>query len=384
VIADRLEALLQDHVSSGEALGLAWLVAEGDDVRSGAIGTVDAGGRRRIPVDGIFRIASLSKPVVSAAAFILVERGVLALDDPIERWLPELADRQVLRTPDAALDDTVPAVRPITVHDLLTSTMGIGWDFAGAAPPTVMDALDARGLATTPPQPAHWKPADEWLAGLHDVPLHHQPGEHWLYHTSYDVLGVLVARAAGQALGAFLDEAVFRPLGMTDTAFWVPPAKRERFGPCFGSEAGDGTRGVYDPADGQWAAPPPFESAGGGLVSTVADYFAFADMLRRGGGGVISPASAAAITSNQLTDAQLAASGPEPGQPVGWGCGVSVQLGSAPGGLAVGTYGWAGGLGSIWHTDPTADVVAILLTNQAILTPEPVPMIDSFRSLFAS
>ena len=266
MIADRLEALLHAHVAAGEVLGLTWLVAEGDDVRTGAIGTVDAGGRQPMGSDGIFRIASLTKAVVSAAAMVLIERGTLTVDDPIERWLPELADRRVLRAPDAALDDTVPAARPLTVHDLLTSTMGIGWDFDFSRPQIVMEALDARGLATTPPLPARWRPADEWLAGLHELPLHHQPGEHWLYHTSYDVLGVLVARVSGQPLGDFLDEVLFRPLGMTDTAFWVPPAKLGRFGPCFGAGAGAGTRGVYDATDGQWASPPPFESAGGGLV----------------------------------------------------------------------------------------------------------------------
>jgi CubicO group peptidase (beta-lactamase class C family) len=315
---------------------------------------------------------------------VLVERGDMTLADPIERWLPELADRRVLRRPDAALDDTVPAARPLLVQDLLASTMGIGWDFDFSRPQTVMEALDARGLATTPPQPAHWKPTDAWLAGLHDLPLHHQPGEHWLYHTSYDVLGALVARVTGRPLGGFLDDVIFDPLGMVDTGFWVPPAKLDRFGPCFGAGAGDGTRGVYDAAAGQWSSPPPFESAGGGLVSTVADFFAFADMLRRGGGGVLSPASVTAITSNHLTPAQVAASGPEPSEPVGWGYGVSVQLDTVAAGLPVGTYGWAGGLGSLWNTDPTADVVAILLTNQAFLTPEPLPITESFRSLFTS
>src|SRR5690606_5326796 len=145
-----------------------------------------------------------SKPIVSAGALALIDAGEIGADEPIDRWLPELADRQALRTFDAPLDDTVPAHRPITIRDVLESTLGIGWDPDFSRPQTVMQALEDRGLATTPPRPAAWRPADEWLAGLHDVPLHHQPGERWMYHTSYDVLGALVARASGQPLGTFL------------------------------------------------------------------------------------------------------------------------------------------------------------------------------------
>jgi CubicO group peptidase (beta-lactamase class C family) len=383
VIADRLESLLQEHVAAGEVLGLAWLVAEGDDVRTGVLGSSDAGGTQAVAPDTIFRISSLSKPIVAAAAMALVDSGRLAVDDPIERWIPELAGRRVLRAPDSSLDDTVPANRAITVRDLLVSTMGIGWDFDFSRPQTVMQALSDRGLSTTPPLPASWRPVDEWLGGLRDVPNHYQPGDRWLYHTSYDVLGALIGRVAGKSLGTFLEDTIFGPLGMVDTAFCVPPEKQRRFGACFGGPTPDG-RAVYDPPDGQWATPPVFESGGGGLVSTIADYFAFVDMLRRGGRDVLSAGAVRAMTTNQLTDAQIKASGPEPGDDIGWGYGVSVQAGATPAGLPVGTYGWDGGLGSIWRSDPTADVVGILLTNQAFLTPDPLPITRSVRSVFTA
>lgn len=380
MIADRLEALLHEHVVAGEVLGLTWLVAEGDDLRTGAIGTADEAGADPVATDAVFRISSLSKPIVAAGALALVDAGALGVDDPVDRWLPELADRRVLRTPDAPLDDTVPAVRPITARDLLTSTMGIGWDFDASRPPTVMEALDERGLATTPPHPGAWPSTDDWLQGLHELPLHHQPGERWMYHTSYDVLGALVARVAGQPLGAFLGDAIFRPLGMPDTGFWVPRADRGRFGACFGTVTDQG-RAVYDPADGEWTSPPAFESGGGGLVSTVADYFAFVDMLRRGGRGVLSAASVEAMTTNHCIPPLVL---PPDSEEFGWGFGLSVAISDEPDGLPAGAYGWDGGLGSIWRTDPAADIVAILLTNQAFLTPEPVPITRSFRSIFSS
>ena len=233
--------------------------------------------------DTIFRISSVTKPVVAALAMQLVDDGLLSLDDPVDALLPELADRRVLRSPDGPIDDTVPAERPITVRDVLEFRLGLGMDFAGPFPGTVLGALAERGLPVGPPAPQAAPAPDEWMRIVGSVPLSHQPGARWLYNTGAQVLGVLVARAAGRPLPELLAERLLDPLGMTDTGFHVPPDQRGRFGrQWLGPE-------VYDEPDGQWATPPAFPDAASGLVSTVADLHAFAASLRDGRPGHAAP-----------------------------------------------------------------------------------------------
>jgi CubicO group peptidase (beta-lactamase class C family) len=210
------------------------------------------------------------------------------------------------------------------------------------------------------------------MARLGTLPLEHQPGTRWLYHVGSDVLGVLVAQAAGQDLASFLRERIFEPLGMHDTGFSVPADHLDRFGPCYGGDDGAGGLVVFDEPDGQWSRPPAFASGGGGLVSTVDDVFAFAEMLRGGGraGGtrLLSHASVAAMTSDHLTPEQRA-NGPHPSGDQGWGFGVGVWTARAGTTWSPGSYGWDGGLGSTWATDPAEELVGILLTNQMFTGP---------------
>jgi CubicO group peptidase (beta-lactamase class C family) len=351
-------------------------VRHGDDVQVGSAGVLDTATGTPVARDSLFRISSMTKPVTAAAALRLVDEGVLDLDEPVDRLLPELAGRQVLAEPGGPLDRCVPARRPVTPRDLLTSRLGLGMDFTGAHDQPAMRRLVELGLPSGPPAPARMPTPDEYLALLGSVPLEHQPGARWLYHVSLDVLGVLVARAAGAPLADALAELVLAPLGMHATGFWVAPGDRARFGPCYGSDPATGERGVFDPADGQWSAPPPFASGADGLVSTVDDLQAFTAMLRAGGsvGGrqVLSRAAVGAMTTNHLTPEQLATSSPDPGGALGWGFGLGVQVARDPAsGTAEGGYGWAGGLGSTWTTDPELDLVAILLTNQMWTSPEP-------------
>ncbi|HEX6310034.1 MAG TPA: serine hydrolase domain-containing protein [Acidimicrobiia bacterium] len=348
-----------------------------------AIGHLDADRSQPVATDTIYRISSMTKPITASAALVLVDDGVVALDDPVDDLLPELAERRVLSHPAARVDDTVPAVRPITIEDLLMFRLGLGGDFADFRPKPIDDAIAALDLAAGPPQPALPPEPGEWMRRLGTVPLQYQPGERWLYHTGADVLGVLVARAAGQPLGEFLAERLFAPLGMTDTGFFVPAHERHRFGACFGADPESGERYEYDPRDGQWSRPPAFPGGGAGLVSTVGDYHRFADALCNGGSShgtrVLSEASVRAMTRNQLTDEQLSRGGPDPAGGIGWGFGVGVQL-RADGPLSVGSYGWDGGLGSIWRTDPEHDLVGILLTNQTWTSPTPPPVCATFWS----
>ena len=372
-ITDRLGP----HVGT-DAPGLTWLIRTGGDVLSGALGSRDRAGEQPLTTEEIFRISSMTKPVTAVGALILVADGVLDLDDPIESRLPELADRQVLRAPGADLDDTVPAERSATVRDLLTNTLGWGMDFTDFSATPLSRRWAELGLGDGPPGPAEQLPPDEWLARAGTLPLQYQPGQRWLYNTSSVVLGFLIARAAGRSLAEFLAERIFEPLGMVDTGFWVPAEKLSRFGPCYG----EGEE-IYDPADGQWSAPRPYEGGDGGLVSTVADYARFAKLLQGRGsvdGRVLLPAELVhAMVTNRLSAAQLRVSRPDPGS--GWGFGLSVLLTAAENGPGAGSYGWAGGLGSTWTNDPATCRTGVLLTNQMWTSPEPPPVVTTFEEL---
>jgi CubicO group peptidase (beta-lactamase class C family) len=199
---------------------------------------------------------------------------------------------------------------------------------------------------------------------------------------SADILGVLISRAADAPLDVVLSERVFGPLGMDDTGFFVPQGSRARFGPAFAADPGTGERTVYDAADGQWTAPPAFPGAGAGLVSTVDDLATFAGMLLAGGihgrRRLLSRPTVEAMTTNQLTPAQMAASSPAPDGSLGWGLGIGVHLHRTGTALSPGSYGWDGGLGSAWANDPAEDLVGILLTNQAWTSPEPPAVTRDF------
>jgi CubicO group peptidase (beta-lactamase class C family) len=262
-------------------------------------------------------------------------------------------------------------------------------DFTDFSPRPITDALAALGLGAGPPAPAGPPPPDEWMRRLGTVPLMYQPGERWLYHTSAEVLGVLIARATGQTFDAFLAERVFGPLGMVDTGFFVPADKLDRFGACFGADPTTGEQTVYDPADGQWSTPPAFPSGGAGLVSTLADLHAFGGMLLAGGTrqGVrlLSRATVRAMTTNQLTPAQVAATAPDPDGATGWGFGVGINVHRNDPARPPGTYGWDGGLGSSWSNDPSEDLVGVLLTNQMWTSPvPPVAFGDFWTCVYAA
>ncbi|HET7490040.1 MAG TPA: serine hydrolase domain-containing protein [Acidimicrobiales bacterium] len=377
----RLEEVMAGHAERGEVPGLAWAVARGGEVHAGSAGTTGAGGSA-VGRDTIFRISSMTKPVTAVAVLALAEECLIRLDEPVDRLLPELAGRQVMRHPEGALDDTEPARRPITVADLLTFRMGTGMDFGAFGRQPLLDAMAALGVGAGPPAPAAAPAPDEFLRRLGTLPLQHHPGERWLYHTGADVLGVLVARAAGRPLGEVLRERVLEPLGMRDTGFFVPAAGLERFGPAHGTDPATGARTVYDPIIGQWARPPAFEGGGAGLVSTLDDYLAFACMLLAGGTWngrrVLSRPSVEAMTTNQLTPEQVAANPPTLSGADGWGFGVGVRLRRTGPARSVGSYGWDGGLGTSWANDPAEGLAAVLLTNQMWSSPAPPPVCQDF------
>jgi CubicO group peptidase (beta-lactamase class C family) len=385
----RMHRALSGYVEREEMPGLVALVSRHDDVHVETLGTMSFGRPAPMRRDTIFRIASLAKPVTAVAAMMLVEECKIRLDDSIEPWLPELANRRVLRSLSSQLDDTVPALRPITVRDLLTYRMGLG---------SVMAMPDTYPIQTLireyriggdgPPLPTQAPATDEWLRRLGSLPWIAQPGERWMYHVSGDVLGVLIARVSGQSLGTFLRERIFDPLGMRDTAFHVPADKIDRLPACYFFDRRTNTLNVYDdPADSSWLPEPPFESGGGGLVSTVDDYFAFSRMMlnegRHGFEHLLSRATIELMTSDQLTPEQRAGSDIFFGSHRSWGFGMAVDIARNEIYRSPGRFGWDGGLGTSAYTDPAEGLIGILMTQRMMESPEPPKVFTDFWTLAA-
>src|SRR5215469_9986987 len=220
-VSTALQELLNRHVVSGAIPGGVALLD------SGTVGLATAGvasiGGSPMGEDAIVRIQSMTKAITSVAALRLVEAGQLELDQSLVDWLPELADREVLRRPTAELDDSVPACRAISLRHLLTNTSGYGMVLQVSP---LQQAMAANGTEAGPEPPALG--ADEWLGRLAELPLAFQPGDGWRYHHSFAVLGILISRVTGRTLGDHLAEDVFGPLAMTDTAMWVPEGKLNR------------------------------------------------------------------------------------------------------------------------------------------------------------
>jgi CubicO group peptidase (beta-lactamase class C family) len=374
---ERLREVMAGHVERDTVGGIAW-IASRDDVEVGVAGTLTRGEDEPVRRDSIFRISSMTKPIVAAGALVLVEECRLRLDDPVDELLPELADRRVLVDARGPLDgDTVPADRPITVEDVLTFRLGLGMDFSAPWPQPLLEAMSQLGLGAGPPEPQGPPEPDEWMRRLSTLPLLYQPGERWLYNTGADVLGVLIARASGQALDVFLQERVLEPLGMVDTGFATRHV--DRLGTCYTTDRETREPVVYDAPQGGWAKPPAFPSGGGGLVSTVDDYHAFARMLLSGGrlpdgSRLLSRAAVEAMTSDHL-HVDRGGPSPSPDGSQGWGYGVGVQLRRAGLTRPAGSYGWGGGMGSSWANDPDRGLVGVLLTTDAFAGPFPPPAV---------
>jgi CubicO group peptidase (beta-lactamase class C family) len=358
------------RVENGGLPGIVTLVAQGDDVYVDVVGAMAFGGNRPMRRDTIFRITSMTKPILGAATMLLVDDGRLALDEPVDRLLPELAARRVLNRVDGPLDETAPAIRPITVEDLLTFRPGYGFIIAEPTtfnpPYPVIQRAEELQLAMAQPDPRTPHDPDEWIDRFATLPLMYQPGERWQYNVGALVLGVLVARAAGQPLGAFLHDRLFEPLGMRDTGFVMPVDQAGRLPPHYATDFSTGKMTeVTITGPDVWTTPPPFPSGAAGLLSTMDDFFAFASLLLNlgvhQGRRLLSEASVEAMTTNHLTSEQIAGGGILlDGQGFGYCIGVSVTPDDVS---APGRYGWSGGYGTTWFNDPNRGRVAIALTQ---------------------
>src|ERR1700730_4994487 len=369
----RLREVMTSHVEAGDMPGLVTLVSRHGEIDVDAIGKMTFGGAP-MQRDTIFRITSMTKPVTAAAAMILVEECKIRLDDAVDRWLPELANRKVLRTIDAALDDPVPAKRALTLRDLLT--FGLVYGMIPVFPDRypIQKAIAEAGFAPGPVFPSF--PPDELMRRYGTLPLVYQPGERWLYNSGTEILSVLIARAAGTTFGKFLRERIFAPLGMKDTDFSVPADKLNRLVTCYMRDHASGVLKVFDdPVTGKFAKPPVFENGSAGLVSTADDFNAFAQMMLNGGRlgseRILSRPSVELMTTDHLTSEQKQGSELFFGDNKGWCLGLSVftrrdNLCNVPG-----RFGWDGGYGTSWYSDEKENLTGILLTQRMMDSPQP-------------
>jgi CubicO group peptidase (beta-lactamase class C family) len=375
-----VEKTIRHHVDAGELAGaaaLAW--------RDGEIALVSAVGCRDIdrglPVerDTIFRIASMTKPVTTVAALMLLDEGRFALDDSIAVCAPELSEMRVLRDPEGPLDATDQAKRAITFRDLLTHRAGLTYGEFHRGPIGRAYAETLGAEIDNPLTP------DEWVGRLAALPLIDQPGAGFHYGTSTDLLGFLIARLEGEPLGQVLAERIFAPLGMRDTGFAVPRDTRDRAARFCGFDD-EGRLATLTAAPGGHAVEErpedmAFESGSGGLWSTLDDYLAFARMLIGDPGvpSLLRAETLALMTSNQLTPGQRA-SARMFGRPIfaaghGYGMGVAVVIEPekadpvlCKGGA--GTIGWPGAYGGWWQADPTDRSVLIFLSHNMLELPQ--------------
>lgn len=365
---------LQGVIDAGDLSGFVTLIwRKGEVVQVNTLGHRDVETKAPMTRDTLFRIASMTKPVTSIAALMLMEEGKLRLDDPVKTWLPELADMQVLEEATGPLDKTYPSPRDITVEDLMTHRAGLAYGFTSIGP--IAHAHEARlgSPLVNPLSP------DEWLAALGTLPLSYPPGDRFHYSHATDVLGFLVARIEGKTLGEVLRERIFAPLGMEDTDFWMPAEKRGRMAKLYRAPPEGGPlEDVSLPMGAERAA---FEGGGGGLISTADDYLKFARMmLGKGevdGVRLVKPETIDLMTANRLTPAQREI--PFMGFPFwasqGFGLGVSTIMDTekllVPGAGSLGGFGWPGAFGTWWQADPVEDMVTIyLIQNSMPLEPE--------------
>jgi CubicO group peptidase (beta-lactamase class C family) len=386
----RMHDLMAGHVERGEVPGLVTMISRRGEVHVDAIGMQAAGGKDPMRRDTIFRITSMTKPITAAATMILVEECKLRLDEPVDRLLPELSKRKVLKQLDGPLDDTLPAHRPISVRDLLTFRMGLGIIMAPPDKyPIQKAAAELEIVGMGPPNPSSPHGPDEWVRRLATLPLVHQPGEKWMYNLGSYVLGVLIARASGQPFETFLRERIFEPLGMKDTGLSVPAAKLARLATSYMVNPATGALVLHDAVENsQWGRPPAFPDGGAGLVSTVDDYLAFSQMLlnkgKHGRERILARPSVETMTTDQLTPQQKGAS-PFPGlwDNRGWGFGMCVVTQRDGVAATPGQYGWNGGYGTSWSSDPAEEIVGIVMTQRAFTSPiAPDVVLDFWTSAY--
>ena len=392
----RLDQVMQQrYVDGGHLPGLlTYVYRRGQLVHTCLCGYIDIERRKPMREDAIFRIYSMSKPITAVALMMLVEEGLIGLDDDVHTHIPAWQNLGVYASgmpsllaaaPPSFL--TTPVRRPMKVVDLATHTSGLTYGFM------MRSAVDAayRRAKVTDRQTAGGLPA--MVDQLAQIPLDFSPGTAWNYSVSIDVLGYLVEKLSGMSFGEFLRTRLFKPLGMHDTAFQVPPDKIERFTSCYQPEGGGGLKLQDDARESPYATPPLLESGGGGLVSTAHDYLRFCRMMLHGGTldgvQILSPKTVALFSLNYLPGGGEVADMALPGMfsesgyaGVGFslGCGVNVDVARTrlPGSL--GEYFWGGAAATAFWIDPKEELTVVFMT-QVIGSPARLTLRRDLRTL---
>jgi len=372
----RIDRVLQQFVDESRVPGVVGLVLQdGRPVYERAVGWSDKEAGTRMTADTIFRIASQSKALTSAAILILMEEGKLGINDPASRFIPGFAKSNVAvqNGQDVTI---VPAKRPITIRDLLTHTAGISY----GTNPSVASTYEQKGLG--PAAGYGWYTADKdepictTMERLATLPFVAQPGEAWVYGYNTDILGCIVERASGTPLDEFIRTRITAPLGMKDTQFFLPPAQRNRLAAVYTlgadgkiARAPDGPKGQGNYVDG----PRRSFAGGAGLLSTARDYARFLEMIRNGGAldgvRVLSPRAVQLMTTNQVGTLHSST-----GLGFGFGFETTDRYG-ANGMDSVGSYGWGGAYGSMYRVDPSERLVMVMMIQM-------LPSIGDFRDRF--
>jgi CubicO group peptidase (beta-lactamase class C family) len=372
------EVMKRRYVDSGELPGiLTQIHRKGELVHTGMAGHMDLERSKPMQEDAIFRIYSMTKPITSVALMMLVEEGALGLDDAVSTHIPEWKDLGVYASGmPTLLADAPPSfittqpLRPMKVVDLVTHTSGLTYGFMMR---TAVDAAYRKLKINDFQTPGG---LSGFISQLATLPLEFSPGTAWNYSVSIDVMGYLVEKLSGMSFGDFLRTRLFEPLGMTDTAFWVPPEKIERFSSCYQPKPGGGLKLQDDAGKSTYAKPPVLESGGGGLVSTIADYMRFCRMMLNGGAldgvQILSPKTVELFSLNHLPENRELASMAPPGafseagySGIGFsiGCGVNVNVAKTrlPGTL--GEYFWGGAASTAFWIDPKEDLTVVFMTQ---------------------
>lgn len=353
--ADAVREAMTDANETMGAPGIVWAVASGPT--EDRVVTVESAGP--LQPDALFRIASVTKPIAAAAVMRLVADGVLGMDEPLERWVPEWADRRVVRTRNGPLDDTVAASRPLTVRDLLAMGFGLGYDTSAPEDDPLTRASLEADIYSSWVTPS--LSPDEWSRRAGSLPMAHQPGEGYLYQASFDALTVVVERATGRDFDEVVREQILIPTGMTETGYTVPTAELHRV-PANLFPSDDGFTEAAPAGESELQERPLFCSGATGLISSVSDMIRFAQMLLDGGvgpnGAVLPAKSVEQIYTEAISPVakEMAAAFLEPGQT--WGLGVAID--------DEGRFGWDGGTGTGLWIDPRAQTAGVLLTREGM------------------
>lgn len=378
---ERLNGLMQGYTDNAKVAGIVTMLARrGQVFHLEAFGHMDIQAGKPMETDSIFRIYSMSKPITSAAVMMLYEEGHFHLDDPVSGFIPELDSLQVFDGMGQTGPRYVPQQRPITIRQLLTHTAGLSYGFSMDSP--VEDTYRKADLFHPDSN------LEEMVGKLGEIPLVYQPGDQWRYSVATDVLGYLVEVISGQTFDRFLQERIFDPLRMVDTAFYAPEQKLDRLASIYGpSERGDGIQPMDNAEVNAYKRPHTLFSGGGGLVSTACDYMRFCRMMLDGGSldGVrlLSPKTIELMTSNHLPGRLIPFSVSEAGadstRGCGFGLGFRVIMDIAEHGVlgSEGAYSWGGAASTVFWIDPKEELIAILMTQ--FMPPSEYPLRREFQ-----